>query len=77
MNLASSGVAIGPPWHSTMMSLSTWRAAAAQALISGGQSASFTPVSAPILPPVVRPMWQTMMSAPASAMAMASRSLKT
>ena len=32
---------------------------------------------APIAPPVVSPRWQTMMSAPASAMAVASSALNT
>ena len=44
-------------------------AAAAMASITGTQSSSVLAVSAPIEPPVVSPMWATMMSAPASVMA--------
>ena len=42
-----------------------------------GQSLSFSAVPAPIEPPVVRPIWQTTMSAPALAMARASSSQNT
>ncbi len=52
-------------------------AVAAQPLMRSMQSSSVSAVSAPIAPPVVRPRWQTMMSAPAVAIARASASLKT
>ena len=55
MYSASAGSAIGPPWQSTMTSLRTRFAAAAQASIFGTQPSSVSAVSAPMLPPVVRP----------------------
>ena len=50
---------------------------AAQTLMRGTQSCRVSAVPAPIVPPVVSPIWQTMMSAPASVIAMASPSQKT
>jgi hypothetical protein len=77
MKAASSGLATGPPWTSTITSRLTFSAASAQASTLAGQSASSSTVSAPIEPPVVNPRWQTMISAPALAMAAASSALKT
>ena len=74
---ASSGVEIGPPWHRTTTSSRTERAAADNALTRSTQSSSDSAVSAPIAPPVVRPMWHTTMSAPAPVMATASCSANT
>src|SRR6266851_5313820 len=65
MNAASAGSATGPPCASTRISGLTSNAAAAQASMRSGQSSSFSAVCAPIAPPVVRPRWQTMISAPA------------
>ena len=53
------------------------RAAAVHALMRGTQSGRESAVPAPIEPPVVRPMWQTTMSAPACAIACAFSSEKT
>ena len=78
MNSASSGMAIGPPWQSTMMSFRTAqrrfgdRVDLADAL----RRALFAEV-APIAPPVVTPICATMMSAPAFVIASASSGLNT
>ena len=53
----------------TMASLLTFSAASAHSSTRAGQSLSLSAVWEPMLPPVVRPRWQTMMSAPAFAMA--------
>ena len=74
---ASSGSAIGPPWQRTITSGLTSRAASCIAWISGTQSSSVFAVSAPIEPPVVSPMCGTSTSAPASAIATASSTVKT
>ena len=74
---ASSGSAIGPPWQRTRMSGLTRFAASCIAWISGTHCSSVFAVDAPIAPPVVRPMWGTSTSAPASAIAVASSSVKT
>ena len=68
---------MGPPWQSTMTSSRTALAASAHASMSATQSSNDFAVCAPMVPLVVSPMWQTMMSAPASAMATASSSEKT
>ena len=70
-------MAIGPPWQRTSMSGRTFFAASAQLSMRGAHSSSVFAVFAPMEPFVVSPMWQTRMSAPASAMATASSSLKT
>ena len=55
----------------------TASAALPQASTRAGQSSSENATPAPIAPPVVRPRWQTTMSAPTSAIAAASSSLNT
>src|SRR5579871_2903018 len=70
-NAASSGSAIGPPWHSTRISGFTAFAASCIAWISGTHSSSVLAVDAPIAPPVVSPMCGTSTSAPARAMSAA------
>ena len=70
-------MAIGPPWQSTMTSSRVASAAAAMASISATQSSSDFAEVAPIEPPVVTPMWATMMSAPAFVIATASSGSKT
>ena len=74
---ASSGSAIGPPWQRTSTSGLTALAASPQACTSATHSSSDFAVSAPIEPPVVRPMCGTITSAPAAAIAAASSSLNT
>ena len=68
---------MGPPWQSTMTSSRTALAASAHASMSPTHSSSDFAVCAPMLPLVVSPMWQTMISAPACVMATASSSEKT
>src|SRR5919198_864262 len=74
---ASSGSAIGPPWHRQRMSGLTSRAASPSACTRSTASSSVTPVWAPIAPPVVSPMCGTSTSAPASAIIRASSGVKT
>jgi hypothetical protein len=77
MYFASSGMEIGPPWQSRMMSSRTSRAASAMASISLTQSSSDLADVAPIEPPVVTPICATTMSAPALVIALASSGLNT
>ena len=74
---ASSGSAIGPPWHRQRMSGLTSRAASPQACTRATASSSEMPEREPMVPPVVRPMCGTRTSAPACAIARASSSSKT
>ena len=76
-NSASSGSAIGPPWHSTMMSFRTARAASCITCTRRADSSSVSAVLAPIDPLVVRPRWATSTSAPALAIALAVSASKT
>ncbi len=48
---ASSGLAIGPPWHKIIISRLTSSAASAHSSIIFGVSSSFRAVTAPIPPP--------------------------
>ena len=54
----------------------TARAASAIACTCAGASSSVTAEVAPMVPLVVRPMWATTTSAPASAICLASSALK-
>ena len=59
------------------MSSRTVRAASAMAPTSSTHWSSDFAAFAPIVPPVVTPIWATMTSAPAEVMARASSGLKT
>ena len=76
---ASSGVAIGPPWHSRIASGFTFHAASPIACTAAGASSSCIAScrSNPIEPPTVSPMWAMIASAPASAIARDSSGLNT
>ncbi len=77
MYCASGGSAIGPPWQITITSSRTDLAASAISWMSRTHSSSVLELFAPIVPPVVTPMWATTRSAPASAIQRASCGLKT
>ena len=70
-------MAIGPPWQSTSTSARTSRAAAAHSSTSRDAVVERLRGLGADDPPVVRPMWHTMMSAPASVIARASSAVNT